>query len=84
MDREGQDRPLVSVRRRRNRYSTFKKNERKRECFYVVFKKMQATKDDIEKLQTGLKDLRYFQTQKRDCGALLYLHVFLLQHLAQS
>lgn len=24
-----------------------------------------------------------FQTQKQDCGALLYLHVFLFQHLAQ-
>lgn len=33
----------------------------KRECFFVVvFKKMQATKEDIEKLQTGLDDLRYF------------------------
>lgn len=44
---------------------------------------MQATKDDIEKLQTGLDDLRYIQTQKQDCGALLYFHVFLFQHLAQ-
>ena len=45
---------------------------------------MQATKDDAEKLQTGLEDLRFFQTQKQDCGALLYVHVFLFsQHLAQ-
>lgn len=45
--------------------------------FLLVYKKMQATKDDVEKLQTGLEDLRFFQTQKQDCGALLYVHVFL-------
>ena len=41
--------------------------ERKKEnvFFFVLFwRKMQATKDDIEKHQTGLDDLRYFQTQK--------------------
>lgn len=45
---------------------------------------MQATKDDIKKLQTGLEDLRYFQTQKQDCGALLYLHVFLFPTLGSE
>lgn len=50
--------------------------------FLFVFKKIQATKDDIEK-KTGLDEFCYFQTQKEDCGALLYLHVLLLQHLAQ-
>ena len=35
-------------------------------AFCFVFMKMQATKDNIEKLQTGLDDLRYFQTQKQE------------------
>lgn len=45
---------------------------------------MQATKDNIEKLQTGLDDLRNFQTQKQDCGALLYLHVFFFPTLGSE
>lgn len=46
--------------------------------FIVVFKKnARRTEDHVEEVQTGLGDLRYFLTQKQDCGALLYLHVFL-------
>lgn len=43
---------------------------------------MQTTKDDIEKLQTGLDDLRYFQTQKQDWSTALPPCVS-FQHLAQ-
>jgi len=67
-------------------HSREKREERKKEnvfFFLFVSKKIQATKDDIEKLKTGLDEFCYFQTQKQDCGALLYLHVLLSQHLAQ-
>ena len=81
-------RALLPVWRGKDSNSTLKRKERrekKRECFFFLFvsKKIQATKDDIEKLKTGLDEFCYFQTQKQDCGALLYLHVLLSQHLAQ-
>ncbi|MED6293959.1 hypothetical protein CHARACLAT_015879 [Characodon lateralis] len=45
--------------------------------------KVQTTENDIEKLKKqGLDDF-FVQPQKPDCGALLYLQVLRLQHLAQ-